>query len=559
MADKIVVGCRGSRLSLAQEKIVIDRLALSFHGSSIVTVVVKTLGDSHSSASISQLGGVGIFTTTLQEELQAGKIDMAVHSLKDLPTVSQYDTNIYVVERTEPRDVLISRDGLRINRLRHGARIGTSSPRRRCQLLAYRRDLDIVEIRGNVDTRLSKLESGSYDAIVLAAAGVKRIGLDRKITQILPLGMMLPAPGQGALAIEVRGSDSRMNRIAKALENREVRSSVNAEREFLSFFGEGCSTPIGAYGVTSGRSLKLFGVIGKPDGTALVKGSVTHQFKFPNEAGYMLAERLLMRGANNIIRSPGRKSRLYGKRVLVTREDDGAPMRRAILDRGALPIYFPTIAEGHLEDYADLDLAIRSINKYDIVMITSKRAARAFFRRAKILRIAPSFIRADFAAVGDETRREIVSNGVKVKYSPAEFSSMGLVRALKAKGKKVLFPCSDRNDGSATAALERSGANVCPVVAYRMLRVCTSAPRRAEIASYKGMDFVTFTSPSSVREFVGILGSANARKLLASSIPVCIGTTTALECSKYASDPLVASIHTIYGIISTMEARRNGK
>ncbi|MCX7841351.1 MAG: hydroxymethylbilane synthase, partial [Anaerolineae bacterium] len=260
----------------------------------IVIRTITTRGDTHTDAPLPQIGDKGLFTRELEAALLAGEIHCAVHSLKDLPTQSpisnlQSLTIAAITERADARDVLISRHNLDLNHLPRGARIGTSSLRRAAQLRAYRPDVHIVNLRGNVDTRLRKAQSDEYDAIVLAAAGVLRLGHAERITEFLSFDVMLPAPGQGALAVQTRADDTTTRALLEPLDHAPTRAATTAERAFLRALGGGCQVPIAAYGEVNGDTLRLRGLVASTDGTRVVRGEVSGAVMYAEELGERLA------------------------------------------------------------------------------------------------------------------------------------------------------------------------------------------------------------------------------------------------------------------------------
>lgn len=293
----LVVGTRGSKLALTQTCWVIERLRRLYPDVEFVEKIVKTSGDRGHGKEI------GAFVKELEEALQRGEIDLAVHSLKDLPTRPPEGLMIGAVpERAAPHDALISREGRSLQQLPKGARVGTGSPRRRAQLLALRSDFEVVPIRGNVDTRLQKLDAGEVEALVLAKAGLERLGLAERVTEVLPLDAMLPAVGQGALALEVRADDAFARELVQPLDHPETRAAVEAERAFLEALGGGCRVPIAAYGRVEGENLVLDGLVADPDGLTVLKGCVEGVPDKAEELGHELAERLLAQGAADLLK-----------------------------------------------------------------------------------------------------------------------------------------------------------------------------------------------------------------------------------------------------------------
>lgn len=261
------IGTRGSALALWQAQSVARQL-LEAAGVEPEIVIVKTSGDKFQQASFSQIGVKGIFIKELEDALLDGRIDLAVHSMKDVPTELPKGLTIAAIgKREDVRDALLSSGGGTLASLPQGARVGTSSLRRQAQLLFARSDLRILELRGNVDTRIEKLRRGDYDAIVLAKAGLDRLGLSGNISEVLPQKVSLPAAGQGAIGIEARAEDSETLRLLTALEHGETRSAVTAERSALAGLGGGCQVPIGAWGRIESGKLLLDVAVLAPDGT----------------------------------------------------------------------------------------------------------------------------------------------------------------------------------------------------------------------------------------------------------------------------------------------------
>ncbi|MCL0028382.1 hydroxymethylbilane synthase [Peptococcaceae bacterium] len=266
-------------------------------------VKIKTKGDKILDTALSKIGDKGLFTKELELAMLRDEIDIAVHSMKDIPTKLAKDFVIGAIcKREHPGDVLVSSTGESLDELKTGAVIGTSSLRRRAQLMRYRPDLNIVPIRGNLNTRIDKLKiSGNFDAIVVAAAGVIRLGRKELIAQYIPPQICLPAVGQGAVGIEVREGDKKVMDIIKKIEHRDTALAVSAERALLERLEGGCQVPIGAFGVTVDRMLRLEAAVLSTDGKEMVRLDYTGDAKYPEEVGVRLAEELLERGAYEIL------------------------------------------------------------------------------------------------------------------------------------------------------------------------------------------------------------------------------------------------------------------
>jgi len=299
MAHPLVIGSRGSKLALWQAEQARERLKLLNPGLEINIEIIKTTGDVKSDP-LSVIGGKGVFTKELEDALLDGRIDMAVHSLKDLPTILPEGLSISAIcEREDPRDALVLRAGSggSLATLAQGAVVGTSSQRRLAQLKALRRDVQVKDLRGNVDTRIRKLDEGQYDAVILASAGLLRLGLADRISARIAITEMLPAVGQGAIAIETRSDDEFAVETASKLDHRETRIACLAERAFLRGLGGGCQLPIAAHAIVEDDLLTLDGLVAKPDGSEIWRDQSSGRTQKAQEIGSTLAARLLARGA----------------------------------------------------------------------------------------------------------------------------------------------------------------------------------------------------------------------------------------------------------------------
>jgi hydroxymethylbilane synthase len=295
---RLRIGSRGSQLALWQANHIAARLRERGH--EVEIEIIKTTGDKITDVALAQVGTKGMFTKEIEEALAENRVDLAVHSLKDLPTELPGGFEIAVVpEREDPRDVFCSLRFGSIEQLPSLARVGTSSLRRHAQLKALRPDIEILPVRGNVDTRLRKLEAGEYDAIILAAAGVRRLGQTELVKQIIPADLMCPAAGQGALAIEIRAGDSNTRQHVAFLDDPAARATTTCERALLSSLGGGCQVPIGALAEVRGVALHLEAVVARPDGTKILRESGDGEAPFL--LGETVGEILLERGADEIL------------------------------------------------------------------------------------------------------------------------------------------------------------------------------------------------------------------------------------------------------------------
>jgi hydroxymethylbilane synthase len=297
----LTIGTRSSKLALVQTHWVRDALLAGTPGLVVEVEHITTKGDIILDRPLSAIGDKGLFVTEIEEALRAGRIDLAVHSAKDLPSELPPDMAIAAFpRRADPRDALISLNGLRLAELPARARVGTSSLRRACQLRRLRPDLRIEDLRGNVDTRLRKLREGQYDAIVLAAAGLERLDLAGEATELLDPAVMLPAVSQGILAVEVRAGDTATAALLAPLDDPAARTAATAERAFLARIGGGCQVPVAAYARLEGDAIMLAGLIGSRDGRS-VTGELSGPAGDPAALGAALAERLLGDGGQALL------------------------------------------------------------------------------------------------------------------------------------------------------------------------------------------------------------------------------------------------------------------
>ncbi|AYO32171.1 hydroxymethylbilane synthase [Biomaibacter acetigenes] len=283
-------GSRESKLALIQTNIVIEQLKRHYPDWEFEIVRIKTQGDKFLNAALGEVGGKGLFVKEIEEALFSGAIDMAVHSMKDVPSELPEGLHISAVtKREDPRDVFISMNGMRFSELATGARIGTSSLRRAVQLKAIRPDVEILPIRGNVSTRIKKMRELDLAGIVLAAAGIKRLGMEEVITEYFTPEMMVPAVGQGSLTVETR-IDDELSELIRCINDTNTESAVKAERAFMQALGGSCKIPIGAYAEVEGNTLTLIGMVEK-DGI-IKKGSISQKVSLAEEAGIKLAKEL---------------------------------------------------------------------------------------------------------------------------------------------------------------------------------------------------------------------------------------------------------------------------
>ncbi len=523
------IGTRGSALALAQARLVAE--AFERHGRGTRMVVVETEGDRRAPDTA---WGEGAFVAALERALVSGRIDVAVHSAKDVPTTEDPRLRIGAyVERGDPRDALVLRVGerRRLDELPAGTRVGTDSPRRTGFLLARRPDLEVRPLHGNVDTRLRRLDGGETDALVLACAGLDRLGLGARITERLDPEVVPPAPGQGALAVQVRQDDAQMLDLARAIDHPPTRLAVETERAFLVASGGGCRSPIGALATARDRELDLLGGHASPDGS---RATIAHR-RGPEAAAWDLARELAATlGLRRDDRRPGTATGRHvasDRRVLVTRPADQADeLISALRDVGLDPVPVPTIAVELEPAGGDLDEAARCIRSYDWVVITSANGARAILKSAE--RVFTPFEATRWAAIGSATRHALEREGVDVDLQPGQPSAAALAVELPIRpGDPVLVVRGDLADEELPTALRARGAVVDDVVGYRTREAPEGSRSLLRRAFADGpIEALVFTSGSTVR---GLTRLATAEAIDVTSVPaVSIGPETAAECRR---------------------------
>lgn len=303
MTLEIKIGTRESALALWQTNWVLHLLKQNHPSVQFSIIPIKTKGDKILDVALAKIGDKGLFTKELEIALLEKKIDLAIHSMKDIPTALPAGLKISAVsQRTDPRDVLLSLNGFTLDTLPLGAKVGTSSLRRKAQLLKYRGDLNISDLRGNLNTRMARLERGEFDAIVLAKAGVERLGMEKRISEIISLDVCLPAVGQGAIGIETRVEDVQTNELVSAIHHPATADAIFAERSLLRELEGGCQIPVGALGRIEGDDLLLDGLVASLNGDRVVRLTASGPRTKPEDIGHELAVRLKEKGADTILK-----------------------------------------------------------------------------------------------------------------------------------------------------------------------------------------------------------------------------------------------------------------
>lgn len=563
---RLIVGTRTSNLARWQSEFVINLLQKAWPDLQCALRPFQTKGDRTLDRPLPEIGGKGLFTAELERALLAGEIDIAVHSLKDLPVDNPPGLTIGAIPpREEVNDLLVARDGATMTTLAPGAVVGTSSLRRQAQILAVRPDLLVRSIRGNVETRMRKVHEGDYDAAVLAVAGLRRLDLDHDEEAILPLDLMLPAPGQGALAVQCRAGDAQTLALLKAIDDPGARQATTAERRFLQAMGGGCSAPIAAHAVQRNGEWEMEALVASPNGGALIR--VSARGRDPISLAVELAAQAREQGADNIISAlraapeaptaaATRALPLDGVRVVVTRAKEQAPeLAGKLQQQGAQPILFPTIRIAPFDDSAELDEAIRSLPQFDWVIFTSVNGVTLFFEQMKALGLTPThFAGVRVAAIGPATAGALRARQVEADFVPAEYVAERIAEGLgNVSGSRILLPRAEQARTALTEQLRAGGALVTEVASYRTLpeTLEEGAARALEVA-----DVFTFTSASTVKNFVALIGGrSQALALAENNLVACIGPITAAAARKLGLEPqIIAADYTMDGLVAALVA-----
>lgn len=548
-------GTRTSQLALWQTAHVAGLIEDRWPDLHCDLVYFVTQGDRRLDRPLPEIGGKGLFTAELEDALRRGEIDIAVHSLKDLPVEDAPGLTIgAVLSREEVRDVLVSRAGWTLATLPQGAMIGTSSLRRQAQLLAYRPDLTIRPIRGNVDSRIRKVLDGEYHAAVLAGAGLRRLGLDAHISEWLPLQIMLPAPGQGALAVQCRADDVPMCNLLERLNDRLVAATTHAERQLLWLLGGGCSAPIAAYAepVGDGRMIVLRARVARPDGQAVVD-SIAAGSNAEDLARSVAAD-LRGQGVASLL-SAQVNSPLAGKCVVITRpEHQMAELAGLLRAQGADVILAPSVQIEPLPDTAMLDAALQHVEQYNWLLFSSVNAVDIVCCAPDASRLAqdrPPGLR--IAAIGPACAQALAVQGVRVDFVPSRHHGDCLAGELPIRpGERILFPRSAIARTEIVTRLVERGAQVDEIAVYTTTDAPLPETTRNQLR--QAWDAIIFTSGSTVRGFsFAIAGDEAIQANLGAACRACIGPVTAAVASELGYTPqVVPAEHSAQGLVNAL-------
>ena len=553
----LILGTRTSTLARWQTDRVISLLQAVWPGLVCEIRPFQTQGDKILDKPLPQIGGKGLFTAELEAALLAGEIDIAVHSLKDLPTDNPPGLTIgAITDRADARDGLVARDRLTLTTLPPGALVGTSSVRRQAQLLTRRPDLRVASIRGNVETRLRKvLQDHLYDATILAAAGLERLGLTDHVTEWFEPGTMLPAPGQGALAIQCRSDDQATLTLLAAIEDEAVRTAVTAERTFLNVLESGCSAPVGAFATVTGSAIQLNALVAAPSGQQLIQ--VQGQGTDPHQLGQQLAQEAKQQGADQILARLQTGLPLRGKRIVVTRPlHQARDFHHMLIDLGAQSLLMPAIRIEPVADMAPLHEALHNLADYNWLIFTSVNGVEIFWQELANLGYRADHLQGiQVAAVGDKTAVALQDQAITPDFVPDVFVGEAIAAGLgEVSGQRVLLPLAALARDTLPDLLMAQGAQVTRLDIYETLPARLTLMDLAPLAD--GVDVITFTSSSTVESLITAVSDVeNGRFLpyLHTALIACIGPKTAVTARDLGlTVNLIAEEHTIEGLTEAM-------
>jgi hydroxymethylbilane synthase len=558
---RIVIGSRGSALALAQSEWIAARLRDVAPGVEVVVEKVATKGDKILDVPLALVGSKGLFTKELEIELLEKRVDLAVHSLKDVPTELPKGLVIAAVpERETPFDFLVTKGGRGLAELPEGAVVGTSSLRRQVQLLAKRPDLKMVDIRGNVPTRVERVTAGPLDATIVAAAGLRRLGMGDTPGTLLPLDVMVPAVSQGALGIEIREEDTELAALLQQIVCGDTLAEVTAERAVLVALGGGCQVPLGVLGRVEGDALQLLACACSEDGRIVVRESLSGAKADAAALGRQLAQRLIEEGAAELIgavlgEAAPELTSLRGTRIVVTRAEGQASELVRELDRhGADVQQFPTIA---IRSVAP-DSPLGTISEFDWVVFTSANGVTHFEAHLQAAGLDWAALRpCQVCAIGPATAEALRGKGVLVALTPERFVAESLIGALQGiegglAGKRFLLPRGNLARPALPEALRRAGAEAEERVVYETVAIDVASEVIDDLIAY-GPNVVTFTSSSTAENFCRILSPTKLQHLKQTAVFAAIGPVTAETVRQHG---LVVAVepetHTISGLVQAI-------
>jgi hydroxymethylbilane synthase len=550
MTDRVIrIGTRGSKLALYQAYRVRDELQEQFPDLTFSIEIIKTKGDKILDVALSKIGDKGLFTKEIEEALFNKEIDMAVHSLKDLPTRFPDGAKLgAVLERGEFRDALVSLDGRKIENLTSNDIIATSSLRRKAQLLKINKDFKIVEIRGNVNTRIRKMEEGYCNVMIMAAAGLQRLEMGQYITEYLDTEKMIPACSQGAIAVEIRDNDPLVEEVVSKINHRETYSATEAERAFLRTLEGGCQIPVGSYTKIDGDHFKITGFISSIDGSEFLKDSAEGDLSQAVYLSMKLAKNLYDRGGKailnrireeNLMKSPADLP-LKEKVIISTRGVEGDSLPDILKDQGATVLSLPMIeiVPADLDDKAIS--VLKDLKSFDWIFFTSKNGVVNFFHHLITVlgntNLPPSL---KIATVGYKTALELDYYGYAPHFISEGNSSEDMVSQFLQtypQNKRILLAQGSLAGSSLEDCL--SCANqISRINVYNTVKPTTADPEILNLIKNNLYDLLIFTSPSTFSNFCSFYGEDKLNDLKIATI----GPTTSKAIREKGLEPLITA------------------
>ena len=533
-ATSLVIGTRGSALALHQAHFVADRLAAMSPDLPVQVQIITSEGDIDKQSPLTSIGGRGVFTSSLQRALTLGQIDAAVHSSKDVPSLSASGLSLAAFpQREDPRDVVVSRHGVPLAELPANPVVGTSSRRRAVQVLELRPDARIIELRGNIDTRLKKATAEPYDAVILAAAGLTRMGWVDRATELLPVDRFTPAPGQGALVVETRSAPDAAFEVFAALDDVRIRQALEIERAFLRGIGGGCTTPLGAHATIEtihGQAIaRFFGMLSRDDGGGLVRVYEEWPVERAPDAAFETAKALVREVSPNRVFGAGREQarQLRGMTVLVTGTDELAGAVSAEVERrDGEPVVVPTIRISPPVNPRPLLDAIEHVKRgmFDHLVLTSRQGVKAL---ADTLKAIPDGA-VKVSVIGVGTAAAVRELGVEPEVVADDSRQEGMLDAIRSHvqpGQRVLLPVSSRARPVLEDGLRSIGAEVTRIDAYGTHLITDAGDETLALVERGAVGAVLLASPSAVEGFVAQLGTL--LPVLSGATFVAIGRVTA--------------------------------
>lgn len=603
---RIRIATRGSRLAQAQATWVASALRHRHPGLEVEIRIVRTQGDQLIDAPLAEISGKGAFTREIERALLDGDADLAVHSLKDLPTEQPEGLRLAASPpREDPHDVIIAPQAVDWKTLRNGTVIGTSSLRRQAQILHRNPRLVVQPVRGNVPTRIRKALEGQFAAIILASAGIHRLDLHPPFLEVIDFADMLPAPGQGALGLQVRADDAETARYVEALDDRETSLACRAERAFLHALGGGCRVPIAALGLVDGKQMSLEGVVSSVDGKRFFRDRAEGSSEDPEELGRRLAESLSSRGAAQVLKEvldefgEGKADKapeetptfeihiqsdvsfeermerirrdlesvrieppLSGVSAIVTRDEDvDGPLSRVLLARGAEVVCLPLIEHLPPINPEPLSDAARDVDTFEWIVFTSARGVDSLVAALVEQNHSLQAYTGKIACVGPVTAQRVEAAGGRVTLTPNEAKGKALGeafngyvrRGLMRPGSQVLFPRADRGGAAVMEALLEYGAIVHDVEAYRTVASRKAAAELVRRLEENHCDVLVFASPSSVEALLEIVPPDRAAEFARRCAYATIGPSTSEPFRRHGIEPAVeAETHTFEGLTDAL-------